>query len=132
MNTHTRDLVGAGLLVLGVYNLSLGALMAAAPGFFFEVIGPFGERNDHYTRDTATFGLALGATALIAVRRASWRASVLALLAVQFTLHALNHLVDIDAARPAAAGPIDFALITLGAVLAGVLAVRAWREESRR
>jgi hypothetical protein len=127
-----RDLVAAGLVGFGVYNLALGALMVGAPGLFFEVIGPFGERNDHYTRDTATFSLALGAITLIAVRRSSWRAPVLAVLAIQFTLHALNHLVDIDAARPAAAGPVDFALVTLGAVLASLLAVRALREERRR
>ena len=132
MRADSRDLVAAGLLAFGVYNLALGALMVVAPGFFFEAIGPFGERNDHYTRDTATFSLALGAITLVAVRRVSWRVPVLAVLAVQFTLHAVNHLVDIDAARPAAAGPIDFALITLGAVLASLVAVRAVREESRR
>ncbi|CAA9481584.1 MAG: hypothetical protein AVDCRST_MAG17-203 [uncultured Solirubrobacterales bacterium] len=132
MRSGHRDLVAAGLLAFGIYNLALGALMVVAPGLFFEVIGPFGTRNDHYTRDTATFSLALGAITLVAVRRASWRAPVLAVLAVQFTLHALNHLADINAARPPAAGPVDFALITIGALLASLLAVRAFREEGRR
>jgi hypothetical protein len=124
-----RDLVGAGLVIFALYNLSLGLFMVVAPGSFFELIGPFGERNDHYTRDTATFGLALGVATAIAVRLRRWRAPVLAVLALQFILHAVNHLVDIEAARPQAVGPVDFALVALGAVVATSLAVRAWREE---
>lgn len=124
-----RDLVRLGLLAFGLYHLALGVLMVTAPGLFFEVIGPFGERNDHYTRDAATFTLAFGAVALIALRRERWRAPVLTVIAVQFVLHAVNHLVDIDAAEPPAAGPIDFALLALGASVASALAVRAWREE---
>lgn len=123
-----RDLVGVGLGAFALYNLALGLFMLIAPGAFFELIGPFGERNDHYTRDNATFGLALGVAALIAVRVRSWRLPVLVVLAVQFSLHAVNHLVDITAAQPQVVGPIDFALITLGAVLAVFLAVRAHRE----
>jgi hypothetical protein len=103
--------------------------MVIAPGAFFELVGPFGERNDHYTRDNATFGFALGAAALIAIRIRNWRLPVLVILAVQFSLHAVNHLVDISAARPALVGPIDFVLLTLGAMLAVLLAVRAKREQ---
>ena len=49
------------------------------PGFFFDEIGPYGARNDHYMGDLATWYLALGAVALVAVRRARWRVPVLAL-----------------------------------------------------
>ena len=117
-----------GLAAFAVSNLALGLFMVAAPGAFYELIGPFGERNDHYTRDNATFGVALGAAALLAVRLRPWRLPVLVILAVQFSLHAANHLVDIGAARPEVVGPIDFALIALGAGLATFLAVRARRE----
>jgi presenilin-like A22 family membrane protease len=103
--------------------------MVIAPGEFYVLVGPFGERNDHYTRDNATFGLALGAAALIAIRLKSWRLPVLVVLALQFSLHAVNHLVDINAAHPEILGPIDFGLITLGAVLAALLARRARREQ---
>jgi hypothetical protein len=126
-----RDLVGVGLGAFALYNLALSLFMVVAPGAFFELIGPFGERNDHYTRDNATFGLALGVAALIAVRVRSWRLPVLAVLAVQFALHAVNHLVDISAAQPQVVGPVDFALLTLGAILAVLLAVRARREQRR-
>ena len=54
---------------------------------------------------------------------------MLVILAVQFSLHAVNHLVDISAARPELVGPIDFVLVTLGAMLAVLLAVRAKREQ---
>ena len=124
-----RDLVGVGLAAFALYNLALSLFMVIAPGAFFELIGPFGERNDHYTRDNATFGLAVGTAALIAIRLRSWRLPVLVVLAVQFSLHALNHLVDISAAQPELVGPIDFALLTLGALLAILLAVRAKREQ---
>ena len=120
-------MVALGLVVFGVYNLALGLFMIVAPGPFYELIGPFGPRNDHYTRDNATFALALGIAALVAVRMERWRVPVLVILAAQFALHALNHLVDIGAARPRSAGPIDFALITLGAIVAAALALRAWR-----
>jgi hypothetical protein len=126
-----RDLVGVGLGAFALYNLALSLFMVVAPGAFFELIGPFGERNDHYTRDNATFGLALGVAALIAVRVRSWRLPVLVILAVQFSLHAVNHLVDISAAQPQVVGPVDFALLTLGAILAVLLAVRARREQRR-
>jgi len=127
-----HDLVGIGLAVFGIYNLALGLLMVVVPGEFFRLIGPFGARNDHYTRDNATFGLAIGIAALIAVRRERWRVPVLIVLAVQFSLHAVNHLVDIDVAHSEWAGPLDFALITLGAALASVLALRAAREQRGR
>jgi hypothetical protein len=121
--------VGTGLVVFALYNLALGLFMVVAPGPFFELIGPFGERNDHYTRDTATFSLALGVATAVAVRARRWRTPVLAVLAVEFVLHAANHLVDIDAAREEVVGWVDFALLALGAVIAIYLAIRAWREE---
>jgi presenilin-like A22 family membrane protease len=124
-----HDLVGLGLVAFGLYNLALSLFMVVAPGAFYSLIGPFGPRNDHYIRDNATFGLALGVATLIAVRLERWRVPVLVILAVQFTLHAVNHLVDIGTAHPVSAGPVDFALITLGALLAALLALRAWSEE---
>jgi len=47
--------------------------MILAPGWFFRNVGPFGPRNDHYTRDNATMSIAFGAVGLTALRRPSWR-----------------------------------------------------------
>ena len=58
--------------------------------------------------DLATFYLALGAVALVAVRRASWRVPVLALALVQYALHSLNHLIDIGESDPSWLGPANF------------------------
>jgi hypothetical protein len=105
------------LIAFAVVQLLTGALLWLAPGFFYDEIGPFGPRNDHYMGDVATFYLALGAALLIAVRRVSWRVPVLALALIQYMLHALNHLIDIGESDPGWIGPADFASLTLGAVL---------------
>jgi hypothetical protein len=105
------------LIAFAVVQLLTGALLWLAPGFFYDEIGPFGPRNDHYMGDVATFYLALGAALLIAVRRVSWRVPVLALALIQYMLHALNHLIDIGESDPGWIGPADFVSLTLGAVL---------------
>jgi hypothetical protein len=94
------------------------------PGTFFEQVGPFGARNDHYLGDVATFYLALGVVLIVAARRPSWRIPVLALALIQYALHTLNHLIDIGESDPGYLGPLDFALLALGtAGLAYVLSV---------
>jgi hypothetical protein len=103
----SRTLIG-GLALLGAYQLALALFMAVAPGTFHSAIGPFGSTNDHYLRDLATYNAALGAGALIAVRMAAWRIPVLALTVIQFALHSVNHLVDIDKADPTWVGYFDF------------------------
>jgi hypothetical protein len=116
------------VLVFGAYYFVLGLWQAVAPGPFYDAIGPFGPRNDHYTRDAATWSLALGIALLLAGRRPSWRVPVLALATFQSALHAINHLVDIGDADPSWAGPFDFvALAALTFALAWLLA-RAARE----
>jgi hypothetical protein len=122
--------VRLGLLVLGAYHAVLGLFMAVAPGTFFDRIGPFGARNDHYVRDVSSFYLALGVAMLIAARRPAWRIPVLAFAVIEYGLHLVNHLVDVGEADPRWVGPAD--AISL-AVLAGVLAwllVRAVRDRA--
>lgn len=105
--------------LFGVTQLALGLTMVIAPGFFYDNVGPFGARNDHYLADVATFYLALGAVALVAARRAAWRVPVLALATLQYALHAVNHLVDIGEADPGWLGPADFVSLALTTVLLG-------------
>jgi hypothetical protein len=107
------------LIAFALGQLLLGLLLWLTPGFFYDEIGPFGARNDHYMGDVASFYLALGAVALVAVRRVSWRVPVLALALVQYALHSLNHLIDIGESDPGWIGPADFLSLTLTAALLG-------------
>jgi hypothetical protein len=107
--------VRVGLIAFAVYHFVVAALMVFAPHTFFADIGPFGVQNNHYLRDTATFNVAFGVALAVAYRRVPWRTPVLCCVALQFTLHALNHLADISAAHPHWLGPADFISLTLAA-----------------
>ena len=120
-----RDVTRLGLTLFGVYSLALGAWMALAPGSFFDRVGPFGERNDHYTRDNSTWSLAVGAALLIAARRPSWRVPILFVVVAQALLHLVNHLIDIGDADPGWLGPFDAISIAVLGLLAAVLLRRA-------
>ena len=67
------ELVRAGVALLAAYSIVLALFMAIAPHAFYSAVGPFGARNDHYIRDTATFSAAIGLGLAVAVRRAAWR-----------------------------------------------------------
>lgn len=123
------DPVGIWLLVFGLPSLSLGFAMAAAPGAFFEFIGPYGVRNDHYIHDTAGFQIALAALLLIAVRRPSWRVPALAANAIQWSLHAISHLIDMRDADPTWIGYFDSVATMTGSLLLVALTVVAARRE---
>jgi hypothetical protein len=105
------------LIVFALTQLVLGVLLWLFPGFFYDEIGPFGPRNDHYMGDLATFYLALGAVGLASVRQVSWRVPVLSLALVAYALHSLNHLIDVGEADPSWVGPADLALISLSTLL---------------
>jgi hypothetical protein len=97
-----------GLGVLAVYHLALAIFMVAGAHAFYKSIGPFDGYNPHYIRDVATYSAAIGAGLAVAVVRPAWRVPVLAVTAVQFALHTLNHLVDIGDAHPGWSGYFDF------------------------
>ncbi|HYF24684.1 MAG TPA: DUF6790 family protein [Baekduia sp.] len=124
-----RSPLQIGLVVLGVVQLAQGAWMVLDPGSFFDAVGPFGTRNDHYVRDMATPTLALGVTALLAAPRPSWRLPVLTFSALFLGLHGVNHLADIGEADPEAVGVTDFVTLALGAAALAWLAVLARRDE---
>jgi hypothetical protein len=119
-----------GLLVLALSQLALALWMVADPGGFFDQVGAFGAQNDHYIRDVATWSAALGVTALIAVWQPAWQLPVLVFAAVQFTLHAINHIADAGDAVGSTDGAFDAISLALGAVLLGALAWLAARERA--
>jgi hypothetical protein len=117
-----------GLLrTLGAVQLGLGGWMALAPASFFASVAPFGARNDHLLRDLSTVSLALGMAALLAATRPTWRVPVLAITLFQFTLHTLNHLLDIGQAEPGWLGPANALALGL-ATVALALTLRAAQE----
>ena len=117
------------LMVFGVLNLVTGALMFLAPDFFFDHIGPYGTENSHYLGDLGAAYLAGGLGLLIAVRRPTWRVPMLAVWALWYGLHALNHLFDIGQNNHGdSRGISDTVLIALGALALGYLARVASRQ----
>jgi hypothetical protein len=120
LRVQSRTVV-VGLVAFAAVEAALAIFMAGAPHAFYTAIGPFGARNDHYVRDVATYNAALAAGLLIAVRHASWRVPVLAILTIQFALHSINHLIDISSADPTWIGYFDFfALAAATLQLAGL------------
>jgi hypothetical protein len=107
------------LIVFAAVQVLIGAGLWLTPGFFYEEIGPYGSRNDHYMADLATWYLALGAAALVAVRRTRWRVPVLALAFIQYALHTVNHLIDVSEADPDWLGPANFVSLLLATLLLG-------------
>ena len=107
------------LLAFALGQVVLGLLLWLAPGFFYDSVGPYGPRNDHYMGDVATWYLALGAVALVALRRESWRVPVLSLAFIQYALHSLNHLIDVGEAHPSWLGPANLVSLVLTTLLLG-------------
>jgi UPF0716 family protein affecting phage T7 exclusion len=120
------------LAVFAAVQVVTGALLWLAPGFFHDEIGPYGARNDHYMGDLGTWYLALGAAALVAVRRTSWRVPVLAVSFLQFALHSVNHVIDVGEAEPSWLGPANLVSLVLGTALLGWMLRTEQREEVAR
>jgi hypothetical protein len=118
------------LALFGAGQVVLGLLLWITPGFFFDEIGPYGVRNDHYLGDLATWYLALGAVTLVAVRRAGWRVPVLALAFIQYALHSFNHLIDVNHAHPKWLGPANLISLVLTTLLLAWM-LNAQREPAR-
>jgi len=120
-----------GLFVFGAINLALGIVMMLAPGFFFDNIGSYGARNDHFIGDLGSFNIAIGAGLFYAIRRPSWRAPLLYVSAAWYGLHALNHLFTIgDDNKGDGRGIADTVVLAIGAAALFYLARVAERGES--
>ncbi|MDX6616237.1 MAG: hypothetical protein QOD60_1328 [Solirubrobacterales bacterium] len=105
-----------GLVFFGAVNLALGIVMMLAPGFFFDNIGTYGARNDHFIGDLGAFYIAAGGGLLVSVRRPSWRAPLLYVSAAWYALHAVNHLFTIgDDNKGDGRGIADTVVIAVGA-----------------
>lgn len=113
--------------VVGALHLAAGAFMFLAPRAFYDQVGTFRPFNGHYVRDLATWYVAFGVALLLATRRPSWQAPLLALVVIQYALHVVNHVIDVGDPRPEWKGP---ATVVSLAVIGGVL-WWLWRDASR-
>ena len=118
------DAVTILLVVVGVVQVATGVLAFFAPGAFYDLVAAYPPENHHFLKDLGSWQIALGAIALYGARRPDWRVPLLALLALQYALHTVSHVIDLH--DPEAAWQGWFALITqgLGAVLLGGLFLR--------
>jgi hypothetical protein len=114
---RTEERLRTLLVVFAVSQIALGLTQWIVPGTFFDRIGPFGPRNDHYLGDVASWYIALGVTVLAAAGRRSWRVPILTFAALQYSLHSLNHLIDVGEADPGWLGPADLVALVLTAGL---------------
>jgi len=120
------------LLALGAAQIGLFAWMVVSPSTFFNAIADFGPLSTHDIRDAAIFPLAVGVGLLVSVRLPLWRVPALAITAIWYIAHAVNHLVDIGDADPGWIGPFDFvALLSTGALLVWLAFVAHGRNSSR-
>jgi hypothetical protein len=109
-------------IVLAAFHVALGLYMLVDPGGFFDRIGQYAIRNDHYVGDLGAVYLGLGVALALAVSRPAWRAPLLVFAALWYGAHAVNHLFDIDEAESDARGISDTILLAIGAVLFAWLA----------
>jgi hypothetical protein len=128
----TEGTLRIAIAVVAAVNLAIGLFAAIAPGSFYEEIGTYGAENGHYVGDVAAFYLAAGVGLVVAVSRPSWRVPVLAVVALWWGLHALNHLGDVNEASSDGKGITDTILIAAGAIAIGYLARVASRDQVAR
>jgi hypothetical protein len=127
MGARTTTLI---FLAAGAANAGFGLVLLVAPGPFYDTLGTFQPRNDHYIRDLGTFYVALGIAFAAAARRPAWRGAVLLLAVVQYALHTANHLYDIGFPAEEWVGPVNAALVAAGLVLLVALAYAASRRRA--
>lgn len=109
------------MLVGAAYHLALGGWFLVAPGSAYDVLAEFPPENAHFLRDVASFYLAFGLAFWVASRRASWRAPVLALAAIQYAIHTVVHVFDVG--KAATDGKGIFAAVSLGVITAALIFV---------
>ncbi|ALI29527.1 hypothetical protein XA26_57410 [Mycolicibacterium fortuitum] len=118
--THTRSYPAVVLAVFGVYSVALGLFMLLAPGTFFDTLGAFGTRNDHYILDNASFELPLGLMMLAALKWPRWRVPALAFATGHWALHSLSHLIDTNHATGTWVGWLEAAGLVLTTALLAI------------
>jgi hypothetical protein len=120
------------LVVIGIYHVATGVLALVDAHAFFDQIGRYGVENDHYIGDVGAFYLGIGIALLVAAQRPGWRIPLLALGALWYGFHALNHAFDVGEARSDARGAFDTVALAIGALVSAYLAWAASRLSQAR
>jgi hypothetical protein len=110
------------IVALGLVQLGAGCWIAFATKSFGQALASFHGFNAHDLRDFATFYLALGIALLVAANRPQWRLPILALAALEYGFHAINHALDIAHSDPAWIGPTELAALSVSTALFAWLA----------
>ncbi|AYM44535.1 hypothetical protein BKG83_12255 [Mycobacteroides chelonae] len=119
------------LVIAGIYQAVTGTWAIVAPESFFDTLGAFGVRNDHYLFDFGSFAIPVGLALLAAVKWPSWRVPALAIATGHWVLHTVSHLVDTNHHQGQALGLFEgFGLLVTAALMALALWFAA-AEESR-
>ncbi len=108
------------LIRFGIYSVALGVFMMLLPVAFFDTLGAFGSRNNHYIFDNASFELPLGLLLLAAMRWRAWRVPALAFATAHWGLHALSHIVDTHHRLGAWVGYLEFGGLAISTVLLAI------------
>jgi uncharacterized membrane protein len=121
------DLTATVLLVVAAAQLLPGLLAFLAPGAFYDLLAPYPPENAHLVKDLGAWQIALGAAALLAARRPTWRVPMLGVLALQYALHTVSHAIDVNASDPSWNGPAVLALQALATLVLLALLVKERR-----
>ena len=116
------------LVVVAVSHVAIGLWQFLAPGAFYDTVATFGARNDHFVRDISTIFVALGVAFWLSATRPAWRAPVLAVAVIQYTVHLISHIIDVQMARPASLGWLTIGLLLGPLALFVALLRRSARE----
>jgi disulfide bond formation protein DsbB len=128
-------LATGGAVLLGIAMLANGAVMLAQPqSWFWSVPGvpATGGYNQHFIRDIGLMYVLIGASFLIGTKLHAGCAALWSFAAAWLAGHALFHFWEVAVGICGSdAIPRDFMGVTLPAIVAVLLAARAWRTEAR-
>lgn len=121
------DVTTAVLYAIAATQVLPGLLALLAPGVFYDLLGPYPPQNDHFIKDLGSWQIALGVAAFLGARRADWRVPILAILALQYGLHTVSHVIDVNGTDPSWNGPASLALEALATLVLLALLVKERR-----
>lgn len=113
------------LIAAGALYLVVGVLAFLVPGTFYSELAAFPPENQHFIRDLGTWNVALGVAALYAAQRESWRRPMLWIVAAQYALHTVSHVIDAGETDPEWQSWFALVLFAVGTAVFAALAFRS-------